>query len=224
MLRTICQQAVVADGGRRILSAPRMAPTAVGGYWGMKCWGLPVADRVTCCNRCTSDASTRLYLCYVPLAPPVSVRWHPGGGPARLPCSALKMLRLGHLWCNSCIYGLTMKVCDLLVLPLPVLPAVVSRDRLDLFARRGSPSPVRGQTARGSRARVPDGRRDACPTLRKCLGRWAPRGVSYGAAKEDNGSRVEGEKARRRGNSCWRTRNLARNARVFDLRTAEAQS
>jgi len=39
MLRTIRQQDVAADGSRRILSAPRMAPTTVGGYWGVKCSG-----------------------------------------------------------------------------------------------------------------------------------------------------------------------------------------
>ena len=32
MLRTIRQQDVAADGSRRILPAPRLAPTAVGGY------------------------------------------------------------------------------------------------------------------------------------------------------------------------------------------------
>src|SRR5512135_1708668 len=26
------------------------------------------------------------------------VRWHPGEAPARLPCSALKLLRLSHFW------------------------------------------------------------------------------------------------------------------------------
>jgi hypothetical protein len=34
----IRQQAVAADGSRRILSALKMAPTAVGGYWD-KCSG-----------------------------------------------------------------------------------------------------------------------------------------------------------------------------------------
>jgi hypothetical protein len=36
MPRMIHQPDVAADGRRRILSAPRMAPTAVGGYAGMK--------------------------------------------------------------------------------------------------------------------------------------------------------------------------------------------
>jgi hypothetical protein len=36
MLRTIRQQAVAAGGSRRILSALKMAPTAVGGYSGVK--------------------------------------------------------------------------------------------------------------------------------------------------------------------------------------------
>ena len=42
-----------------------------------------------------------------------------------------------------------MKVCDLLVMPLKVLPAVASRGRPHTFARRGSPFPVPYQTARG---------------------------------------------------------------------------
>ena len=36
----IPQQNVAADGSRRSLSAPEMAPTAAGGYWGMKCSDL----------------------------------------------------------------------------------------------------------------------------------------------------------------------------------------
>jgi hypothetical protein len=39
ILGTFRRQAVAADGSRRILSALKMAPTAVGGYWGMKCSG-----------------------------------------------------------------------------------------------------------------------------------------------------------------------------------------
>ena len=38
-LRTIRRQGVAADGSRRILGAANLAPTAVGGYAGMKCPG-----------------------------------------------------------------------------------------------------------------------------------------------------------------------------------------
>ena len=38
----------------------------------------------------------------------VALRCHPGGTPVRLPCSALKLLRLRHLWCNCCLCSVTM--------------------------------------------------------------------------------------------------------------------
>ena len=38
---TVPQQNVAADGSRRILSAPKLAPTAVGGYRGVTYQGLP---------------------------------------------------------------------------------------------------------------------------------------------------------------------------------------
>src|ERR1039458_4963412 len=107
------------------------------------------AARVTCCNFCTSAASTRLGLLYVPPAPTVSFRRHPGGAPVWSPCGSRNVLRLRSLRTDSCTLGLTMKVCDLFALQLTVLPAVVSRASLNPFARRGSPSPVLGQTARG---------------------------------------------------------------------------
>ena len=58
------------------------------------------------------------------------------------------------------------------------------------------------------------GRRDACPTLRMCLGHSAPTRGGCAAANEDGEWRVEGGKARRCGDSCARTRNLDRNGRV----------
>ena len=56
-----------------------------------------------------------LVLLYFPLASgilPVALRWHPGGGPVLLPCCGLNLLRLRHLWCSFCIYGLVMKACE----------------------------------------------------------------------------------------------------------------
>src|ERR1035441_3434117 len=85
--------------------------------------------------------------CVLP-APTVCCRWLPGAAAACLPCGSSNPLRFRHLLANSCTLGLTMKVCDLLVLPLTVLPAVVSRGRLHPFARRGSPFPVPGRTTR----------------------------------------------------------------------------
>ena len=52
---------------------------------------------VTYCSCSTFADSPSHGLSYVPLAPTVSLRWHPGGAPARLPCSALNLLRLRHL-------------------------------------------------------------------------------------------------------------------------------
>src|ERR1035441_9442536 len=103
----------------------------------MKLGILSSADRVTYCNRCTFAACTRLGLPYVPPAPTVSFRWHPGGAPVQSPCGSRNLLRLPSLRTTSCIYGSTMKVCDLLVQPLTVLLAVVSRGHLHPFARRG---------------------------------------------------------------------------------------
>ena len=82
-------------------------------------------------------------------APTVSFRWLPGAAAACLPCGSSNTLRFRYLLANSCTLGLTMKVCDLFALQLTVFPAVVSRARLHPFARRGSPSTVLGQTARG---------------------------------------------------------------------------
>ena len=62
------------------------------------------------------------------------------------------------------------------------------------------------------------GRRDACPTLRKCLGHFARTRGGYAAANEDSGRRAGDRKVRFRGDSSARTRNLARNARFFDVR------
>jgi hypothetical protein len=62
------------------------------------------------------------------------------------------------------------------------------------------------------------GRRDACPTLRKCLGNSAPTRGGYAAANEDSGRRAGDGNARSPGDSSARTRNLARNARFFDVR------
>jgi hypothetical protein len=62
------------------------------------------------------------------------------------------------------------------------------------------------------------GRRDACPTLRKCLGHSARTRGGYAAASEGSGWRVGDGKARFRGDSSARTRNLAGNARFFDVR------
>ena len=86
--------------------------------------------------------------CVLP-APTVCCRWLPGAAAACLPCGSSNPLRFRHLLANSCTLGLTMKVCDLFALQLTVFPAVVSRARLHPFARRGSPSTVLGQTARG---------------------------------------------------------------------------
>ena len=62
------------------------------------------------------------------------------------------------------------------------------------------------------------GRRDACPTLRKCLVHSARTRGGYAAANEDSKWRVVDGRARSRGNSSARTRNLARNGRFFDVR------
>ena len=97
---------------------------------------LSAADRVTYCNRCTCAASTRLSLLYVPPAPTVSFRWHPGGAPVQSPCGSRNLLRLQSLRADSCTLGATMKVCDLFAQPLTVLPAVVSRARLHPLATR----------------------------------------------------------------------------------------
>ena len=45
-------------------------------------------------------------------------RRNPGAGPARLPCSALKLLRLSHLWCKRCILRSTIPSS---VIALPAL-------------------------------------------------------------------------------------------------------
>ena len=68
------------------------------------------------------------------------------------------------------------------------------------------------------------GRRDPCPTLRKCLGHSARTRGGYAAANEDSGWRMEDGKARRRGDSCARSRNLARNVRVVDVRVPRVSS
>ncbi len=60
------------------------------------------------------------------------------------------------------------------------------------------------------------GRRDACPTLRKCLGHSAPTWGGYAAANGEGGWSTEDGKARFRGGSCARTGNLARNPRVLE--------
>ena len=86
--------------------------------------------------------------CVLP-APTVSCRWLPGAAPAHLPCGSSNLLRLRHLRASSCTLSSTMKVCDLLVLPLTVLPAVASRGPLPALATHGSPSPVPDQTPGG---------------------------------------------------------------------------
>ena len=65
---------------------------------------------------------------------------------------------------------------------------------------------------------VSKGRRDACPTLRKCLGHSARTRGGYAAASEDSGWRLGDGKARFRGDYSARTRNLAKNGRFFDVR------
>ena len=59
--------------------------------------GARRADRVTSCSCRTSAAPSRLRLLYVLPAPTASCRCYPGGTPANLPCSALKLLWLNHL-------------------------------------------------------------------------------------------------------------------------------
>ena len=61
-------------------------------------------------------------------------------------------------------------------------------------------------------------RRDACPTLRKSFGHSARTSGGYAAANEDSEWRVGDGKARFRGDSSARARNLAGNARFFDVR------
>jgi hypothetical protein len=60
------------------------------------------------------------------------------------------------------------------------------------------------------------GRRDACPTLRKCLGHSARTRGGYAAANEDSECRVGDGEARFRGDSSAWTRNLTRYARVLE--------
>src|ERR1035438_6560715 len=91
--------------------------------------------------------------CVLP-APTVCCLFLPGAAPAYLPCGSRNLLGLLNLWANSCTLGLTIKVCDLLVLPLTVLPAVASRARLHRLAMRGSPFPVLGQSSRAEHRRA----------------------------------------------------------------------
>ena len=86
--------------------------------------------------------------CVLP-APTVSCRWLPGAAPAHLPCGSSNLLRLWHLRASSCTLSSTMKVCDLLVLPLTVLPAVASRAGLHPSATPESLFPVSDQAAYG---------------------------------------------------------------------------
>jgi hypothetical protein len=119
-------------GLRRARESPRL-PQPV---WLMELGFVSSADRVTCCNRCTFTASTRLGLLHVPPAPTVSLRWHHGRAPVQSPCGSRNMLRLQSLRADSCTLGATIKACDLFVQPLTVLPAVVSRARLHPLATR----------------------------------------------------------------------------------------
>ena len=102
-------------------------------------------------------------------------------------------------------------------LPAP-LPAPKSRAGI-------SPAPPRGWSVlENSRARDPDGSRDACPTLRKLFGHSATAQGRRAAAREESGWRTADGKARRRGDSCARTINLAKNARGFDDRLSGVSS
>ena len=96
-------------------------------------------------------------------------------------------------------------------LPAP-LPAPKSRAGVSPILPRGL------SVVQNSRARDPDGRRDACPTLRKLFGHSATAQGRRAAAREESGWRTADGKGRRRGDSWARTINLARNVRVFDDR------
>jgi hypothetical protein len=131
-----CLKVIPGEYPASVRRVSRESPRLPQPVWLMELGIVSSADRVTCCNRCTFTASTRLGLLHVPPAPTVSLRWHHGRAPVQSPCGSRNMLRLQSLRADSCTLGATMKVCDLFAQPLTVLLAVVSHARLHPLATR----------------------------------------------------------------------------------------
>jgi hypothetical protein len=105
-----------------------------------------------------------------------------------------------------------------------LLPAFPRRSRHQEVGQASRLPPRGWSVLENSRARDPDGRGDACPTLRKLFGHSATAQGRRAAAREDSGWRTADGKTRRRGDSCARTINLARNARGFNDRLSGGSS
>ena len=100
-------------------------------------------DRITCCGYNTSAVAPRFRLCCLPPVPTAVVRWHSGGAPVRVRGSALKLLSLRHLWCNSCLCHFTFAILPHHLRLASVLsPSAASVGRKPFGPRQGPSAPA----------------------------------------------------------------------------------